>query len=241
MRLPRVLDWLAQHGPDVLCLQETKVEDPAFPAPELEAAGYAAHVRRAEDVQRRRAAGAQDVAAGGRRRARPARPRRRAEARRRGLASATCASSTSTCPTGSRSTPTSTGTSSTGAAPRPAFLRAELAAHPRARRGRRLQHRTGGPRRARPRGVGRAGAVQRARAAGVPRLVGARPRRRVPPVRPAAGHLQLVGLPDAGVPQEPRAAHRPHPAVGAARGGAARRARSTATRARARSRPTTRR
>ncbi len=43
MRLPRVLDWLAQHGPDVLCLQETKVEDPAFPAPELEAAGYAAH------------------------------------------------------------------------------------------------------------------------------------------------------------------------------------------------------
>ena len=31
MRLPRVLDWLARHGPDVLCLQETKVDDPGFP------------------------------------------------------------------------------------------------------------------------------------------------------------------------------------------------------------------
>ena len=43
MRLPRVLDWLARHGPDVLCLQETKVDDPAFPALELDAAGYVAH------------------------------------------------------------------------------------------------------------------------------------------------------------------------------------------------------
>ena len=43
MRLPRVLDWLAQHAPDVLCLQETKLEDPGFPTLELDAAGYTAH------------------------------------------------------------------------------------------------------------------------------------------------------------------------------------------------------
>ena len=39
-RLDRVIPWLAEHGPDVLCLQETKVEDDAFPRAEIEAAGY---------------------------------------------------------------------------------------------------------------------------------------------------------------------------------------------------------
>src|SRR5438128_2379109 len=39
-RLPIVLDWIAQHQPDVLCLQETKVEDQHFPLLELHAAGY---------------------------------------------------------------------------------------------------------------------------------------------------------------------------------------------------------
>ena len=43
VRLPRLLDWLAQHRPDVLCLQETKVPDPKFPNAELEAAGYTPH------------------------------------------------------------------------------------------------------------------------------------------------------------------------------------------------------
>jgi exodeoxyribonuclease-3 len=42
VRLPQVLDWLKIHGPDALCLQETKVEDPNFPRAEIEAAGYAA-------------------------------------------------------------------------------------------------------------------------------------------------------------------------------------------------------
>lgn len=41
-RLPRVLEFLGEHAPDVLCLQETKVEEPAFPSAELEEAGYAA-------------------------------------------------------------------------------------------------------------------------------------------------------------------------------------------------------
>jgi len=39
-RLPIVLDWLTQHSPDVMCLQETKVQDSEFPAKEIEAAGY---------------------------------------------------------------------------------------------------------------------------------------------------------------------------------------------------------
>jgi exodeoxyribonuclease-3 len=40
VRLPQLLGWLARHGPDVVCVQETKVEDSKFPALELEAAGY---------------------------------------------------------------------------------------------------------------------------------------------------------------------------------------------------------
>lgn len=40
VRLPQLLDWLAQHRPDVVCLQETKLEDDKFPTIEIEAAGY---------------------------------------------------------------------------------------------------------------------------------------------------------------------------------------------------------
>jgi exodeoxyribonuclease-3 len=44
VRLPHVLDWLETTQADVLCLQETKMEDRVFPYAELEAAGYhAAH------------------------------------------------------------------------------------------------------------------------------------------------------------------------------------------------------
>jgi exodeoxyribonuclease-3 len=43
IRLPRLLDWLRAHGPDVVCLQETKLEDPKFPALALAEVGYAAH------------------------------------------------------------------------------------------------------------------------------------------------------------------------------------------------------
>jgi len=42
VRLPQVLDWLAAHQPDALCLQETKLTDDKFPHAELEAAGYQA-------------------------------------------------------------------------------------------------------------------------------------------------------------------------------------------------------
>lgn len=40
VRLPHVLDWLAQAQPDVVALQETKLEDDKFPAQALTEAGY---------------------------------------------------------------------------------------------------------------------------------------------------------------------------------------------------------
>ena len=43
VRLPQLLDWLALHAPDALCLQETKLADDKFPAAAIEAAGYRAH------------------------------------------------------------------------------------------------------------------------------------------------------------------------------------------------------
>jgi exodeoxyribonuclease-3 len=41
-RLPRVLELLAEHRPDVVCLQETKVDPAGFPRLDLAAAGYEA-------------------------------------------------------------------------------------------------------------------------------------------------------------------------------------------------------
>ena len=40
VRLPHVLQWLADNPVDVLCLQETKTVDEKFPQAEIEAAGY---------------------------------------------------------------------------------------------------------------------------------------------------------------------------------------------------------
>ena len=40
VRLPRLLELLERHRPDVVCLQETKCAPEAFPAAELAAAGY---------------------------------------------------------------------------------------------------------------------------------------------------------------------------------------------------------
>ena len=42
VRLPRLLELLAEHQPDVVCLQETKSAADAFPAAELAGAGYTA-------------------------------------------------------------------------------------------------------------------------------------------------------------------------------------------------------
>ena len=40
VRLPQLLAWLAEQQPDVVCLQETKLEDGGFPRQAIEAAGY---------------------------------------------------------------------------------------------------------------------------------------------------------------------------------------------------------
>lgn len=40
VRLPQLIEWLAQARPDIVCLQELKLEDPKFPRSELESAGY---------------------------------------------------------------------------------------------------------------------------------------------------------------------------------------------------------
>ena len=42
VRLPQVLEFLAEHKPDALCLQETKSEDAKFPMADIEATGYRA-------------------------------------------------------------------------------------------------------------------------------------------------------------------------------------------------------
>jgi exodeoxyribonuclease-3 len=42
VRLAHLTDWLAKTQPDVVCLQELKLEDAKFPRAELEAAGYQA-------------------------------------------------------------------------------------------------------------------------------------------------------------------------------------------------------
>src|SRR5258706_16394438 len=40
MRLPILLDWLKKEQPDVLAVQETKVQDHEFPKEPIEAAGW---------------------------------------------------------------------------------------------------------------------------------------------------------------------------------------------------------
>ena len=44
-RLPVLTAWLTKYSPDILCLQETKAQDPDFPVEALEAVGYTAAFR----------------------------------------------------------------------------------------------------------------------------------------------------------------------------------------------------
>ena len=41
-RLPRLLEWLAERQPDIVCLQELKCDDASFPEADVRAAGYGA-------------------------------------------------------------------------------------------------------------------------------------------------------------------------------------------------------
>ena len=40
VRLPHLAQWCGQQGPDILALQETKLDDPAFPLAAIQALGY---------------------------------------------------------------------------------------------------------------------------------------------------------------------------------------------------------
>lgn len=40
VRLPHVLDWIGAHSPDIVCLQELKLDDVNFPREPIESAGY---------------------------------------------------------------------------------------------------------------------------------------------------------------------------------------------------------
>jgi exodeoxyribonuclease III len=51
-RLPLVLDWVSLHKPDVICLQETKVQDQDFLADAFRDVGYHATFRGMKGVQR---------------------------------------------------------------------------------------------------------------------------------------------------------------------------------------------
>ena len=42
MRQERLLSWLAEYQPDVLCLQEVKLQEPDFPMVEFRSVGYSA-------------------------------------------------------------------------------------------------------------------------------------------------------------------------------------------------------
>src|SRR5688500_367335 len=41
-RLPHLLSWLEREAPGIVCLQELKARDEAFPVAEIQAAGYGA-------------------------------------------------------------------------------------------------------------------------------------------------------------------------------------------------------
>ena len=175
-RVPRLLPWLDQRAPDVVCLQETKLTDDAFTGllgDELAQRGYevAVHGESAwNGVAILSRAGLDDVVARPARRARASPSRRPARSRRR---AATCASGRSTCPTAARRTPTTTPTSCSGWRPC-ATRRARRRAHARLRR---REHRPDRPRRLRPRAyVGETHVT--------------------PPERAALAELQAVGLHD---------------------------------------------
>ncbi|MGD2141254.1 MAG: exodeoxyribonuclease III [Burkholderiales bacterium] len=40
VRLEQLLEWMAADAPEIICLQETKTDDPKFPVEQIEAAGY---------------------------------------------------------------------------------------------------------------------------------------------------------------------------------------------------------
>ena len=113
-RLPRVEAWLAECEPDILCMQETKLADSAFPSLTFSALGYEA-VHHGEGrwngVAILSRVGLDDAHGRLRARRRDRATTRLASCRRRAAA---FASRACTCPTVGRSTTSSTSSSSSG-------------------------------------------------------------------------------------------------------------------------------
>jgi hypothetical protein len=207
VRLDQVLDWLALHRPDALRLQETKLEDDSFPAEAFRDAGWQvawSGQKTYNGVAIVSPHAIHDIQAGI--------PGLADEQKR--LIAGTVDGVRVVC----ADVPNGQAVGSDKYAYKLGWLQAlhdwlagEVAAHPLLA-SRRLQHRAGRPRCARPGAVGRAGAVLGAGAGRLPPSAGARPGRQLPSVRAATRHLLLVGLPSGRLPSQPRPAHRPCPA-----------------------------
>ena len=208
--MPRLLPWLDQRQPDVVCLQETKLTDDAFAellGAELAERGYAVAHHGEAPVER----GRDPVPGRARRRRRRRRRRARASrTRRRGRSRRPAAGSgctRCTCRTGGSRTPTTTATSWSGwprcarwspPGPATAIVCGDMNIAPDRRR----RVRPGGVRRARP-------TSPRRNAQALADLHGARPARRGPRALAGRAGLHLLGLPGRHVPQGPRHADRP--------------------------------
>ena len=241
-RVPRLLPWLDERQPDVVCLQETKLADDAFAellGDELAAARLRGRRARRGGLERRGDPLARR-ARGRRRRASPGAPGLPAPGGARGVGDVRrhprrLGLRAQRARAGLRPLPR---TSSPGW-PRCATL---VAAGPEATVVlRRHEHRADRRRRLRPRRLRRPDARHAARARGAGRAAGARPARRR--ARPLAGRarVHLLGLPRRHVPPGPRDADRPRAGRRRRSPSACGRRGSTARRARARGRATTRR
>ena len=239
VRLPRLLDWLAATRPDVVCLQETKLEDPKFPAMELAAAGYASMYAGQKTyngvaILVKSGLDATDIAIGI--------PEFADEQKR--VIAATIAGIRVIgvyVPNGQSVDSDKYQYKLRWYAALAAMVRAELARHP--------QLAVLGDFNVAPEDrdvhdpalwAGQVLVSEPERAA-FRALLDAGPGRQLSPVRPAAEDVLVVGLPAARVPEEQRPAHRPRAACPRRWRRAARRAASTATPARARSPPITHR
>ncbi len=240
-RMPRLLPWLDQRRPDVVCLQETKLADDALAellGDELSSRGYEVAVHGETRVERRR-----DPVPG-----RPGGRGRRASPGRRGSRTprrapwpppaAASACTPCTCRTAASRTPTTTGTSSPGwralrdvvaAGPEAAVVCGDMniaptdadVFDPDAYVG---QTHVTPPERA---------ALAALQAVGLHDVVRDR--------WPDRARVHLLGLPGRDVPPGPGHADRPDPGRRPGGRARARRRGSTARRARARGRATTRR
>ena len=209
-RLPRVEEWLAYAQPDVLCMQETKLADGAFPSLAFAALGYeAAHCGQGQwnGVAILSRVGLDDVVAGFSDEAED----ETTEAR---LLWATCGG----VRVGSVYVPNGRMVGSEFYEAKLAWLerlRQHLVDRVRPRRAagglRRLQRRARRPRRLGPDQAPRRHPREPAGAGGGGRPGRVGPGRRLPPALPGGAAVLVVGLPGRRLPPGPGPAHRPHP------------------------------